>query len=177
MERTWICFECESNDAQPLCVNPDATFNATLLATRYLSSGSVRNLPAAQRDFFQVRSCVEEMIEAAPAAVLTLLFAALEQCRSVGQVSALAAGPLEELLQRNGAAVIGALQEAAASSATVRYSISGTWARDRIAPEVWARLVTAVAQGPVMDADSRTPGAGLHSRVLDAADIAVLLAT
>jgi hypothetical protein len=57
----------------------------------------------------------------------------------------------------------------------VRYLLSATWGQTSIAPAVWARLVAAVAPGPVMDADARTPAAGLSGKILDAAGVAALL--
>jgi hypothetical protein len=40
---------------------------------------------------------------------------------------------------------------------------------------VWDHLVAAVKPGPVMDADPRTPAAGLSDKVLDAEGVAKLL--
>ena len=65
----------------------------------------------------------------------------------------------------------------AGKHAKVRYLLSATWGRDHIDAGVWERLVVAVAAGPVMDGDPRTPAAGLHDKVLDEAGVAALLAT
>ena len=72
--------------------------------------------------------------------------------------------------------MIGALESAARQHAKVRYLLSATWGKDHIDAGVWERLVIAVAPGPVMDADARTPAGGMVDRVLDAAGVSALLA-
>jgi hypothetical protein len=98
-------------------------------------------------------------------------------CETGAQVALLGAGPLETLLKGYGPQVIGELERAARKHAKVRYLLSATWGQISIDPDVWQRLILAVAPGPVMDADVRTPGAGLHDKIPDAEELAALLAT
>jgi hypothetical protein len=160
-----------------VCFTPDGAFAAARLARIYLKIPPDAGVPPEPRaDRMQARDCVDEIVSEAPGAAVTLLLDGIEQCRGAKHVALLAAGPLESLLARHGPSVIDALERAARNSSKVRYLLSGTWGRSRIDPGVWQRLVAAVAAGPVMDADARTPAAGLHDEVIDLHKAALLLA-
>jgi hypothetical protein len=79
------------------------------------------------------------------------------------------------MLKTHGPEVIGPLERAARQHAKVRYLLSAPWGQQSIVPAVWDHLVAAVKPGPVMDADPRTPAAGLSDKVLDAEGVAKLL--
>jgi hypothetical protein len=121
--------------------------------------------------------CVDEMVQAAPDAAVTFIIAAIDECRTGEQVALLGAGALETLLKVHGPKVIAALDRAARQHAKVRYLLSATWGQSSMVPAVWQHLVAAVAPGPVMDADPRTPAAGMVDKVLDAVGVAKLLST
>jgi hypothetical protein len=126
-------------------------------------------------DRMRAYDCVDEMMQTAPEAAVAFILAALDECRTGAHVALLGAGALETLLKTHGPQVIGTLEDAARRHAKVRYLLSATWGQSTISPAVWARLVSAVKPGPVMDADGRTPAAGLTNKVLDAAGLAKLL--
>lgn len=177
MERTWSCFDCRLDDAEPLCFTAGGTFDPQRLAGAYLKirpPGEEADTEAD--DAMQAFDCVDEMVHHAPGPSIAFILAALDACRTGAQVAILGAGPLENLLQAHGPAVIGDLERAAGQHAKVRYLLSATWGRDRIDAGVWERLVVAVTPGPVMDGDARTPAAGLHDKVLDEAGVTALLA-
>ncbi len=179
MERTWSCFDCRLDDAEPLCFTAGGTFDPQRLALAYLKIRPADEAAAGEDDgaAMQAFDCVDEMMHNAPGPAVAFLLAALDACRTAAHVAILGAGPLETLLKSHGPAVIGDLERAARTHAKVRYLLSATWGRDHIDAGVWERLVGAVTPGPVMDGDARTPAAGLDGKILDAAGVAALLAT
>ena len=70
----------------------------------------------------------------------------------------LGAGPLETCSRRRAPRSSATLEAEARKHAKVRYLLSGDVGPEPIDPGVWERLAIAVAPGPVMDADARTPG-------------------
>lgn len=176
MDHTWTCATCRFGEVEPLCFTADGTFDAARLARIYLKvAPDAGQPPEPKADRMQARDCVDEIVSAAPAAAVTFLLDGIEQCRSDKHVALLAAGPLETLLSRHGPSVIDALERTARKSPKVRYLLSATWGQSRIDPGVWRRLVAAVKPGPVLDADARTPAAGLDDKVLGARKAALLL--
>jgi hypothetical protein len=176
MNRCWTCSPCEFENAAALCFTPDGRFNPARIARMNLKIGPAQAEapePKSHRD--QARDCIEAMVSNAPDAAVVFVLAALDECRQGKQVAVLAAGPLENLLSGHGRAVIGAFEAAARQHAKVRYLLSGAWGQNRIDPAVWARLVAAVAPGPCMDAEPRTPAAGLRNRVLGRQQVEALL--
>ena len=177
MERTWSCFDCRLDDAEPLCFTAGGTFDPQRLARVYLKIRPADVAAGAEDDgAMQAFDCVDEMMHNAPGPSVAFILAALDACQTGAQVAILAAGPLETLLKVHGVAVIGDLEREARKHAKVRYLMSATWGRDHIEAGVWGRLVIAVTPGPVMDGDARTPAAGLHGKILDEAGVAALLA-
>ncbi|MEP3280284.1 MAG: DUF6869 domain-containing protein [Stappiaceae bacterium] len=146
------------------------------ISTEEISGESVEIEEPTDREM-QSSDCIDEMISNNPEASLLFLYAALSQCQSALDISVLAAGPLENLLQAHGPAVIDNLEKKAGSSEKMRYFLSGTWGKDRIDPDIWRRLTEAVSQGPVMSVDDpRDPGFGLDcSRLVDERSLAILL--
>jgi hypothetical protein len=184
MERTWSCFDCRLDDPEPLCFTADGSFDPQRLARMLLKIHSVHDGAADdaateagddESDRLRAHDCVDEMVHNAPGPAVAFMLAALDVCQTGAHVALLGAGPLETLLKAQGPEVIGALESAARQHAEVRYLLSATWGKDHIDAGVWERLVTAVAPGPVIDADARTPAAGMDDRVLDAVGVAALL--
>jgi hypothetical protein len=175
MERTWSCFDCRLDGSEPLCFTAGGTFDPQRLARAYLKirpPGDAETEDASMQAF----DCVDEMMHNAPGPAVAFILAALDACQTGAQVAILGAGPLETLSKAHGLAVIGDLERAARQHAKVRYLLSATWGRDHMDAGVWGRLVIAVTPGPVMDADARTPAAGLDAKILDEAGVAALLA-
>ena len=175
MERTWSCFDCQFEGAEPLCFSEDGTFEPKRLARILL------NVPPAdgheeKGERMRAYDCVDEMVQMAPEAAVIFILAALDECQTGQQVALLGAGALETLLKVHGPKVIGQLEREAKQHAKVRYLLSATWGQSSMVPKVWEHLVAAVAPGPVMDADPRTPAAGMVDKILDADGVAALLA-
>lgn len=154
----WTCMDCRlAGGALSLCRKADGSHNFEILARAMLSEGENRH---------RALDCVGEMIVAAPGAAVGFLIVACAQCVALPELSVLAAGPLEDLLEAHGPVVIAHLEKIAKIDPRFRLMLSGTWGRDRIDPQVWARLVAAVAPGPVIDADARSPAAGMPGMVV-----------
>ena len=61
-------------------------------------------------------------------------------------LAALAAGPMEDLLARHGAAYIERIEAKAGQNPLFRHVLAGVW-RNEIAQDVWDRIVAARANG------------------------------
>lgn len=176
MERTWSCFDCQFEDGEPLCFTEEGAFDPQRLARILLKINAPDSVHEEKGDRMRAYDCVDEMVQTAPEAAVTFILAALDQCRTGEHVALLGAGALETLLKVHGPKVIGPLEQAARQHAKVRYLLSATWGQSSIVPKVWEHLVAAVAPGPVMDADPRTPAAGMVDKILDAEGVGALLA-
>lgn len=170
----WICLDCQFDGAAgSLCRKADGSHNFEQLAAAYLIDGDNEDAgaTAARHRAFD---CVGEMVAAAPGAAVGFLVVACALCQTLPQLCVVAAGPLEDVLEAHGPAVITHLEAIAKIDPRFRLMLSGTWGRDRCDPAVWARLVAAVAPGPVIDADGRTPAAGMTAKVATGSEIAAL---
>ncbi|HWK39458.1 MAG TPA: hypothetical protein VNR88_11130 [Hyphomicrobium sp.] len=175
MERSWSCLDCQFEDADPVCLAEDGTCDFKRLADVLLKIATATEL-TGNGERMRAYDCVDEMVQTAPEAAVEFIIAALDECRTGAHVALLSAGALETLLKTHGAKVIGPLEEAARKHAKMRYLLSATWGEASMVPAVWRRLIAAVAPGPVMDADARTPAAGMHDRILNGEALAALLA-
>jgi len=85
--------------------------------------------------------CVFEL-DAHPEELFAFCLRAIRKAENPWQVGLVAAGPLEELIATQGAAIIDRLEEAARRSARIRFALTGIW-QGETAPEVWARIEAA----------------------------------
>lgn len=175
MERTWSCLDCQFEGAEPMCFTEDGTFDPNHLARILLKIATPAGDTEEKGDRMRAYDCVDEMVQTSPDAAVAFILAALDECKKGEHVALLGAGALETLLKTHGPKVIGPFEQAAKQHAKVRYLLSATWGQASIAPKVWDHLVAAVAPGPVMDADPRTPAAGMEDRILDAEGVTTLL--
>ncbi len=169
----WACLDCQYDAAGSLCRKADGSHNFEQLARAYLIDGDVDD-PDATSQRHRAFDCVGEMVLAAPGAAVGFLVVASAQCKSLAELCRIAAGPLEDLLEAHGPVIIPHLEKLAKIDPRFRLMLSGTWGENRCEPHVWARLVAAVAPGPVIDADGRTPAAGMTGKVATKAELAAL---
>jgi hypothetical protein len=166
----WMCMDCQfGGPGMSLCRQPDGAHTFETLAAAYLAADE-----ALADHRHRAHDCVAEMVRAAPASAVAFLVVACAHCVTPAELSVLAAGALEDLLEAHGPAVIVHLEKIAKVDPRFRLMLSGTWGRNRIDPDVWGRLVAAVAPGPVLDADGRTPAAGLAAKVATSAELTAL---
>ncbi len=170
----WLCLDCQlGGPVASLCRKADGTHTFELLAAAYLTDRDIDDgLLTDERH--RAFDCVGEMVRAAPLNAVAFLVVACAACVAPSQLAMVAAGPLEDLLEEHGQAVIHELERIAKIDPRFRLMLSGTWGRERIDGDVWARLAAAVAPGPVMDADGRTPAAGMTTKCLTPQDEAAL---
>lgn len=168
----WRCLDCEFGGSKlSLCRGEDGGHTFEVLADVLLegiASGQ------SSDELHRAHDCLSEMVRTASESALAFLVVACARCPTVEALSVVAAGPLEDLLEAHGAVVIGRLETIAKVDPKFRLMLSGTWGKERIDPAVWARLVEAVSAGPVMDADARTPAAGLCDKLVTGDELAVL---
>jgi hypothetical protein len=167
----WQCFGCKHEGELSLCRKADGSHAFETLAAAYLV-----DVDDESETRHQAYDCVGEMVINAPEAALGFLVVALAQCRDVRELCVLAAGPLEDVLEAHGPRVIGKLEQLAKVDPKFRLLLSGTWGQPRIDEDVWARLVAAVAPGPVVDADGRTPGRDFPDKIVKPHELTVLFA-
>ncbi|MEQ1697846.1 MAG: DUF6869 domain-containing protein [Hyphomicrobiaceae bacterium] len=171
----WQCLDCQlDGGAGSLCRKPDGTHNFEHLARVYLVDVESEEAVTYTDPLHRAHDCIADLVERAPAAAVGFLIVACAQCRSLAELSIIAAGPLENLLQSHGPAVISHLEKIAKIDPRFRLMLSGTWGKERIHPDVWARLVSAVSAGPVIDVDTRSPSAGMSAKVATKSEIAAL---
>jgi hypothetical protein len=167
----WKCLDCDLAPAASLCRKADGSHTFERLARAYLSDpDDDETLDERHRAF----DCVREIVRAAPSAAVGFLIVACAQTRTLAELCLVAAGPLEDLLDDHGPEVITHLEKIAKVDPKFRLMLSGTWGRERIHPDVWARLVAAVSAGPVIDLDGRTPSAQTSAPVVTSAELVVL---
>ena len=82
---------------------------------------------------------------------------ALDLAENRWQVTLLAAGPLEDLIARDGAEFIDRIEELARRSARFRYALSGVWPQGKGATATWKRVEAARAAGMAQGIDTDTP--------------------
>ena len=165
----WLCLDCQlTAGGASLCRAVDGSHTFELLARAYVSTDEDHRHRAID--------CVGEMVRLAPAAAVGFLIVACAQSTSVAELCVIAAGPLEDLLEAHGPLAISHLEKVAKIDPRFRLMLSGTWGADRIDPDVWSRLKAAIAPGPVVGTDPRSPAGGLIGKVATAAEITALFA-
>jgi hypothetical protein len=170
----WMCPDCKFAGAgASLCRLPDGSHAFETLARAYLADSEDSDVADVRHRAFD---CVGELVQSAPAAAVGFLVVACANCRDIRELCVVAAGPLEDLLEAHGPAVITHLEKLAKVDPKFRLMLSGTWGQQRIDPAVWARLVAAVSPGPVVDHDGRTPAAATKAPLVTEADLAALFA-
>jgi hypothetical protein len=173
----WTCMDCQfGGAADSLCRNADGSHTFELLARAYLAEVDSDDDGTVADVRHRAFDCVSELVREAPAAAVGFLVVACAQSLTVSELCVIAAGPLEDVLCAHGPEVIAQLEKIAKVDPRFRLMLSGTWGRERIDPDVWARLAAAVSPGPVLDSDGRTPSAGTGAPVLTDADARVMFA-
>ncbi|MGC9419367.1 MAG: DUF6869 domain-containing protein [Rhodovulum sp.] len=99
-----------------------------------------------------------DLAEGAPALALDAVLACLARCETAEEVAFLAAGPLEDLIAENGAAVIDRIEAEAVENPRMRFALSGVWPPDGGPALFWARVRAARGTGPDIDRGDPLPG-------------------
>lgn len=178
------CFECKYGGLGHPCRTAAGAFDVAKVANAILGVGRAYaeamesgREPELDASLDWVSDCEYEAIEDHPHLMMPLISAGIGACRSGRDAGFLAAGLIENALVKHGPKIIGEVEALAATSAKVRYVLSGVWRQNEgIDEAVWHRLAAAVAAGPVISNDDRrNPGFGLPSdRLADSERLAQL---
>ncbi|HLL27341.1 MAG TPA: hypothetical protein VKT73_06785 [Xanthobacteraceae bacterium] len=157
---TVVCHDCRFNNKRFPCLGRDGKRDYDKLAEAYI--GREMNIHKDSSGSEWARECVRALEAVDPGATLYFILIALDRLgrANAANLSSLAAGPLEAILDGFGEAVIGPVETIAKKSPKFRLLLSSVWGASRIAPAVWKRVQKAVENGPLLDQDHRTPGFG-----------------
>lgn len=104
---------------------------------------------------------MEQLTCDAPLVALASVATALNHPLTRFQASCIAAGPLEDLIEKHGQTVIEQIETLARDSARFRFLLSGVWPQgEDTEGEVWQRVLRARSEGPQMDSDDTMPAIG-----------------
>ena len=150
--------------AEALGVDPEALPPGDLPLDRfaarflgYLRAGGDDEEANPEHADFWTYALFDELARAQPALCLAAIRASLAEAREPEEVALIAAGPLEDLLAAQGAAMIGAVEALAEAAPRFRYALTGVWPREEGPALFWARI-KALATGPALDAGDPLPG-------------------
>lgn len=139
---------------------PLERFAARLLA--FLRAGDEDAMPPADHPDAWTYALLEAVIEAEPALGFAATRAALAACESPEDVALIAAGPLEELIARHGAALIDEIEALAKTAPRFAYALTGVWPREQAKGFLWARVEAVRRDVPALDDGAPLPpGDGL----------------
>jgi hypothetical protein len=157
------CLDCEFGGDFP-CRDSEGNLEREKLIEAYRAVANEEDGGLAYDDSFWAFDCMETIVSEEPELALELIVFALTRFTRPDEISFLAAGPLENLVQLHGAQLIDRLERVAAINEQFRLLLSGIWGESSTDPEIWRRIQKAVADGPWIDQDPRTPqGSRKHS--------------
>lgn len=150
--------------ASALGVAPDALPPGDLpvarLAERWLGwlrAGAEAEAPEGLPDYW-TDVLLARLAPDAPGLCLDAVLAALGQSATVEEVALIAAGPLEDLLHRQGAVVIERIEAEAAGNARLRLALSGVAPDGSAGAPLWQRVQAAQGGDAGLDDGAALPG-------------------
>ncbi len=149
--------------AEALGVGPDALPPGDLpvprLAQRfmdYLRDAFARD-DTGQHPEFWTFALYSELITRRPELALAVALACLDLCADAEEAALLAAGPLEDLLDGAGPAVIEQLEILASDSPRLRYALSGVWLQGAAGQKLLGRVRAAAGDAPGIEDGAPLP--------------------
>ena len=106
---------------------------------------------------FWAGNCMDTIVAELPELGFKLIVFTLSHFNEPSEIAYLAAGPLENLVRSHGSQMIDQIEREAAGNARFRFLLSGIWGESSTDPAIWRRIQKAVADGPWIDEDPRTP--------------------
>lgn len=126
------------------------------LAARYLGHVRAGMADGADADDVWTYELALALARDAPGLCLAFICACLAQADSPVDAAAIAAGPLEDLIAANGAAMIAQIETLARRAPRFGYALTGVWPPEGApAGEVWLRI--EAARGPRLALDEGDP--------------------
>ncbi|MDR5654576.1 DUF6869 domain-containing protein [Ruixingdingia sedimenti] len=139
---------------------PEGDLPVARLAERWLGYLRATMEAEAPQDHpeFWTFSLLCDLADTAPDLCLDTVLAALALCGTAEEAALIAAGPLEDVIARNGPAVIDRIEAAAAASPRFRHALTGVWPQGSAGTPLWRRIEAARA-GPTLDSGLPLPPA------------------
>ena len=141
-----VCLSCDLDNGPFQCRTKGrldiGRLAKTWLEHQRLSRGSRPDRERAEA-LFWAWTCLESLTECAPDTALDVILGALETADQDSTVDALAAGPMEDLIARNGEQVIRRIEEEAWRDHDVRKLLLGVWSQGNDETEIWQRVLRA----------------------------------
>lgn len=103
---------------------------------------------------------LDALIETNPDLCLDALVACLGQCETPEDAALIAAGPLDDLIARQGPALIDRIEALAAAAPRLRYALSGIEPQSQRTNPAWPRLAALAETGPQIDGGDPLPPPG-----------------
>lgn len=152
--------------AEALMVEPEVLPPGDLpldrLAARflaYLAAGDEDTPPPADHPDAWTFALFDVLTSEHPALGLAATRAALAACESPEEVAGIAAGPLEDLIAKHGAALIDEIEALAARAPRFAYALTGVWPQGAAGTLLWARIEAARRDVPGLDDGAPLPPA------------------
>lgn len=122
----------------------------------YLRDGFARD-DTGQHPEFWTFALYSDLIERQPDLALAVALACLDFCATEEEAALMAAGPLEDLLDGAGPAVIDRLEALATTSPRLRYALGGVWLQGAAGQKLLARVRAAAGDAPGIVAGAPLP--------------------
>ncbi len=150
--------------ADALGVSPDSLPDGDLplarFATRFLTYlGETLATDEAEHAEAWTFLLFDALVETAPERALAALCACLAQCDTPDQAALIAAGPLDDLIARQGAALITEIEALAARAPRFAYALTGLERPEGGTALLWARIEAAHRGAEQMDEGAPLPSA------------------
>lgn len=149
--------------AEALGVSPDTLPPGDLPVARlaerwigYLRATMDMDAPQDHPEFWTF-SLLVDLARDAPDLCLDTVLAALALCTTAEEAALIAAGPLEDVIAAQGAAVIDRIETEAARSPRFRYALTGVWPQGSAGTPLWRRIEAARAGSPGIDSGAPLP--------------------
>lgn len=149
--------------AESLGVSPDALPPGDLPVARlaerwvgYLRATMADEAPQDHPEFWTF-ALLADLARGAPDLCLGVVLAALGLCRSADEIALVAAGPLEDVIAAQGAAVIDRIEAEAPGNARLRLALSGVWPQGSAGTALWQRVQAARGSDAGLDDGAALP--------------------
>lgn len=151
------CLWCEHFDRGFPCRDAEGNLERAKLIEAYRVLATETDGTSVYEENFWAFECMDTIVSEKPELAFDLIVSALTRFSEANEISILAAGPLENLVQFHGGQMIDRIEREAASNEQFRFLLSGIWGETSVKPEIWRRIQDAVGEGPWIDNDPRTP--------------------
>lgn len=141
-----VCTGCAFGERSYPC-RKQGKLDADLLAKTWLDYARLFRGSRPEREnadtLFWASECLHTLTEQAPESAFDVIMRAFEMAGDDETVAFLAAGPMEDLIGRNGELVIRRIEEEAWRDSEFRKLLQGVWSQGDDESDVWQRVLRA----------------------------------